>query len=112
MSEESVKIGISGNTAGPCYFAIKSKGYEIDITSGVFPEAPHDRIFQFDAIKGDLFFSATSPEELLGLIHMWEIRGENWQMSIEESNTYITNKINSPMYDVDGNLIEEEDTEF
>ena len=112
MKEENIKIGISGNTAGSCYFAIKAKGYDINITSGVFPEAPHDRIFQFDAIKGSLFFSASSPEELLGLIHMWELRGKNWQMSTEESNIYITEKINSPMYDVDGNLIEEEDTQF
>ena len=112
MNNEGVKIGVSGNTAAPCYFAIKSKGYEINITSAVFPDASHDRIFQFDAIKGGLFFSAGSPEELLGLIHMWELRGKNWQMSTEESNIYITEKINSPMYDVDSNLIEEEDTQF
>lgn len=112
MDKENVKIGISGNTAAPCYFVIKSKGYDINITSAVHPDAPDDRVFQFDAIKGDLFFSASSPEELLGLIHMWEIRGNDWRLRPEEKGIYISEKMNSPMYDVDGNLIEEEDTQF
>ena len=108
MSEESVKIGTSGNTAGPCYFAIKAKGYEINVISTTTLYTPGDLKYQFDAIKGALFFSASSPEELLGLINMWELRKENWQMNPEEKGIYKTVLMSTPMYDENDNLIEDE----
>ena len=108
MSNESVKIGISGNTAAPCYLAIKAKGYEINIVSTLLSYAPNDIEHRFDAIKGELFFSASSPEELLGLIHMWEIRGKSWQLHQEEKGIYTTALMSAPIYDENDNLIEDE----
>ena len=108
MSKESIKIGISGNTAAPCFLAIKAKGYEINIISTTTSDYFGDIEYQFDAIKGDLFFNATSPEELLGLIHMWEIRGKNWQLHPDEKGIYTAALMEAPLYDENDNLIEDE----
>ena len=106
MRELRVKIRIAGNTATPCYSAILKKGYEVTIS--VDQSSDDSYIFQYDATKEDLFFSATSPEELLGLIHMWEIRGDNWRGTKEEIKLFRTQEDNAPIYDIDGNLIEGE----
>ena len=108
MNKESIKIGISSNTAAPCYLAIKAKGYDINIISTINSHSPGNMKYQFDAIKGDLFFNADSPEELLGLIHMWELRGKKWQLHPEEKGIYKAALMSAPMYDENDNLIEDE----
>lgn len=104
--ELRVKIRIASNTAAPCYSAMIKKGYKVAISVDQLSE--DDYMFQYDATKDDLFFSATSPEELLGLIHMWEIRGDDWSGTKEEKDLYSFQKKNAPIYDEDGNLVEGE----
>ncbi|WP_135406101.1 hypothetical protein [Escherichia sp. E2562] len=51
------------------------------------------------------FFRATNPEELLGLIVMWEYKGINWQ---SEGNEYIEYKNiieNAQVFDKNGKEI-------
>ena len=72
-------IRIAGNTAIPCLAAIKSKGYKVSLT--------HYRDSEFsdwNAEKDNRLFSATSIEELLGLIAMWEVRGDVWRTKDSE----------------------------
>jgi hypothetical protein len=69
-------LRIAGNTMIHCLHALAAKGYFI--RHYFFGESPGDRDHpQWDAEKHNRLFSATSPEELLGLIAMWEIRGDD-----------------------------------
>ncbi|QBH97743.1 hypothetical protein EKN56_15835 [Limnobaculum zhutongyuii] len=108
MKELKVQIVSAGNTAAPCFYAIESKGYKVKISS-CLRQVPYKRIsYQYDAYKKDEFFSASSPEELLGLIHMWEIRGDSWRVSKSEAHKYGEYVDNSPLYDEDGNLLKDD----
>lgn len=78
-----MKIRIAGNTEGPCYFVIKSKGFSVAEVSGEDVEYT-----DYIATKGDLMISATSMEELLGLITMHECRTDNWMMTNTEYELY------------------------
>ena len=73
----SLSIRVAGNTMTPCLQVIVSKGYTVahyvDRTAG-------ERELPFwDAEKDGRCFSATGVEELLGLISMWEQRGDDWR---------------------------------
>lgn len=46
-----------------------------------------DCVYDWYAEKWTIF-SATSPEELLGLVAMWEVRGNDWRANLNEINTY------------------------
>ena len=74
QNKYDLKIRIAGNTEVPCFAAIKTKGYKVTCTEYVDSE-----YFDWNAEKDNRLFSATSPIELLGLIAMWEVRGDNWQ---------------------------------
>ncbi|MFT0211887.1 hypothetical protein VQ643_04630 [Pseudomonas sp. F1_0610] len=53
-----------------------------------------------------MFFSATCPEELLGLVSMWEVRGNAWTTTENERNVYQALIENAPVFDSNGNQIE------
>lgn len=106
MKELKVQIVSAGNTAAPCFYAIESKGYEIRITSCLWTEPYEKVVYQYDATKEGEFFSASSPEELLGLIHMWEMRGDNWRVHKNEAHEFNKKVRNAPLFDEDGKLIE------
>lgn len=78
-----MKIRIAGNTEGPCYFVIKSKGFNLEV---VYHE--ENEYSDFIAQKDGLEISATSMEELLGLITMQEYRKDNWKMTDDEYKLY------------------------
>lgn len=78
-----MKIRIAGNTEGPCYFIIKSKGFKVEVV-----HHDEDEYTDYIAIKDDLRISATSMEELLGLITMYEQRTDKWMMTDEEYDFY------------------------
>lgn len=74
-SEQRLSIRIAGNTQIPALLALRVKGY----TLKKWFMGPGRRDGQYDAEKDGRTFSATSPEELLGLIAMWEVRGDDWR---------------------------------
>lgn len=82
-----MKIRIAGNTEGPCYFVIKSKGFSIE---EILDE--DSTYSDYIATKGNLIISATSMEELLGLITMQECRPNNWMMTDAEYELYAAMK--------------------
>jgi len=104
-----VKIRIAGNTGAPCYFVIKSKGYEIEMITYLDDNDEYDCTYEYKAIKDNLLFSAISLEELLGLITMWEHRGDNWQTTKEEYSFFENIRDKSPTCDKDGNIVLEGD---
>lgn len=74
-SEPKLTIRIAGNTQIPALLAIRAKGYTLQ----KWFAGPGRRDGQYDAEKDGRCFSATTPEELLGLIGVWEVRGDDWR---------------------------------
>ncbi len=79
-SPRRLSIRIAGNTITPCLQVIVGKGYSVAHYLG---ETPDDPAF-WDANKDGRYFSATGAEELLGLIAMWEQRGDDWHQKLGE----------------------------
>jgi len=99
-------IRIAGNTHIPCFSAIKAKGYEVTV---IYYK---DDYSDWCAEKDNRLFSATDPVELLGLIAMWELRGDNWRANDSDHKEYDELCSNAPeyYYDEDGypHLVENE----
>ena len=72
--EYDLIIRIAGNTWVPCFSAIKAKGYKVSLE--YYRDSEYNN---WCAEKDNRLFSATSPAELLGLIAMWEVRGDIWR---------------------------------
>jgi hypothetical protein len=101
----SLCIRIAGNTSIPCLQAIAAKGYTVThYFLGDRPGEWDDP--QWDAEKDGRVFSATGLEELLGLICMWEVRGDDWRLKSGETDLYDRLVAAAPMRDADGNVID------
>jgi len=74
VPEYDLRIRIAGNTEIPCFSAIKAKGYNVALTH--YKDSEYS---DWSAEKDNRLFSATNPVELLGLIAMWEMRGDDWR---------------------------------
>ncbi len=98
-------IRIAGNTLIPSLQALVARGYSVK--HYFLGDAPDDWDHpQWDAEKDGRHFSATSPVELLGLIAMWETRGDDWQIKDGESPLYHQLIDSAPLYDNDGKIID------
>jgi len=80
--EYKLSIRIAGNTMAPCAAVIEAKGYAI---SHYYSEA---EVPFWDAEKEGRRFSADSAEALLGLIAMWEQRGDDWYVNDDEWKSF------------------------
>lgn len=104
-AEWSLSIRIAGNTMIPCLQAIVAKGYKV--THYFLGDKPGDWDEpQWDVEKDGRRFSATGVEELLGLIAMWEIRGDDWQLRAGETALYDQLVEAAPLYDSEGNVVD------
>ena len=82
-SKRNLTIRIAGNTQNPALNTLREKGYKLWIE----PDDPNEEESEFidwNAEKNGRYFSATDPVELLGLVAMWEFRGDDWQHKTEE----------------------------
>lgn len=84
-------LRIAGNTHNPALLALKAKGYELFL--GFFPEEDEKSPWYpempcWEAYKEGRLFSATTPVELLGLVALWETRGDNWRTEKHELRLY------------------------
>jgi len=82
--EDKEKIAIAGNLEVPCYLAIKTLGYTIEIESMSAEEE------LWIAEKNNLKIIASNPTELLGIIYMRELRGSSWKASDKEIEAYLS----------------------
>ncbi|EFV8439238.1 hypothetical protein ACX6GQ_002433 [Escherichia coli] len=103
---DEIRIRIAGNTAAPCFHVLKNKGYKVTMETHALSDDCLDCVYDWCAEKNGQFFSATSPEELLGLVAMWEVRGNDWRANLNEINTYQKAIEESPFFDKNGNEIE------
>ncbi len=79
---QGVSIRVAMNTWVPALLAIRAKGYRLWVDYHKYDDPAHPlHPYQLDyqAEKEDAYFSATTPVELLGLIAMWETRGNRWK---------------------------------
>ncbi len=100
------------------YLVLKSKGYEVYICCDFFDTDYQcdkkyvlydDFMWNFEATK-EWRFSATTMDEVLALLTMWEVRGKEsytWKSKSEEVEVFRSLQSDSPLYDLYGNEIEE-----
>jgi hypothetical protein len=102
--ERSLCVRIAGNTENPCLLALRAKGYRLTLsfTKGRAGEYRQD----FDAEKDGRSFSATTAAELLGLVAMWEVRGDDWRTRSGEPHVFDELYPSSVTYDAEGAVIE------
>jgi hypothetical protein len=76
----------AGNTPIPCLQAIVAKGYTV---THYFLDLDGERKSpEWAAEKDSRRFTAERLEEVLGLIAMWEVRGDNWMLGDGEDALY------------------------
>lgn len=74
------KIAVAGNTINPALLILQNKGYEI----GLEPNKNENEYETWWAEKENRLFIANDALTLLGLVSIWENRGENWQTKENE----------------------------
>lgn len=110
MSDASLCIRIAGNTQNPCLLALRAKGYKLTLSFTKTKDGDYQQ--DIDAEKEGRRFSATTAAELLGLVAMWEVRGDDWRSRSAEVDVFDELYPSSVTYDLDGNVIEIGDKEY
>ena len=110
MSElrRGVCVRIAGNTEIPALLALRAKGYRVwlEYTKIDDPNNPwHPYMPDFQAATDGAYFSATNPVELLGLVAMWETRGDNWKFKRGEPDVLSELMDSAKTFDGEGNEI-------
>lgn len=98
-------IRIAGNTENPCLLALRAKGYRLTLWYHLEGEYRSN----YDAEKEGNRFSATSAQELLGLVAMWEVRGDDWKTKPNEPDVFDELATVALTYDDEGNVVKEDD---
>jgi hypothetical protein len=78
-----VKIAGAANVEVPSYLALHAKGYEVTVVRRATGEET------WHAEKDDNRFSAEGLVELLGVVGMFEIRGDNWKASDDQIDEFM-----------------------
>ena len=77
--DKTVFIAAAGNTLAPALAALQALGYVVSVVN--------DSILR--AESAEAVFLAEDPLQLLGLIKMHEVRGNNWQPSDAEVDAWL-----------------------
>lgn len=67
----TISLIAAGNTYNPCLLVLHAKGFKIWAEQGC------DNLL-WNAEKNGCTMHAYSPPELLGIVTLWEMLGENW----------------------------------
>ena len=88
MSDRDLKLYLhtAGNTPIPCLQALVAKGYKV--THYFADRGGDQKVPQWAAEKDGRLFTAERVEEVLGLIAMWEVRGDDWRLREGEDTLY------------------------
>lgn len=82
MSEE-VKISAAANVEIPAYLTLREKGYKV-----YWKRTDEEKEYWY-AEKDNLNFMAEGPIELLGVVGVYELRGQNWKASDAEIDEFM-----------------------
>lgn len=77
----------SGNTYNPCLLVLREKGYDLWLEDG-------ENQTLWCAKKGEQSFLAYNGPELLGLVVLWEHRGEKWNQQQPDIYNELLEKMN------------------
>lgn len=105
-SQRRVCIRIAGNTEIPALLVLRAKGYRVwlEYMKVDNPQSPwHPYMPDYHAEKNGAYFSATNAIELLGLVAMWETRGDDWRVKQGEANILNELRESAKTFDSDGN---------
>jgi hypothetical protein len=69
-------LSSASSTTNPCLLILRDKGYKLQVTSERQPKG--EDLYIYVAEKDGRRFAGNSSPELLGLVNLWEIYGENW----------------------------------
>jgi len=108
---KGVRIRIAGNTEIPVLLALRAKGYRVwlEYHRDDDPKSPwHPYMPDYQAQSDLAYFSATSAEELLGLVAMWETRGDDWKFKPGEPDILNELMDAAKTFDSDGNELPDE----
>jgi hypothetical protein len=109
-----ISIGSAGNTQIPALLALRTKGYRTWIQYIKFDD-PNDSHYpyqsNYEAEKDGAFFSATSALELLGLVAMWETRGDDWKYKEGDPAIFEEMQNAARTFDINGNELLDDDDE-
>ena len=106
-----VCIRIAGNTWVPALLALRAKGYRLKLEYSKVddPNDPyHPYMPDYQAEKNGAYFSATTSVELLGLVAMWETRGDDWRFKIGETDVADELMDAAKTFDGEGNELPDE----
>jgi len=78
-------LAAAGNVEVPAYLVLQSKGYRVDLITD--NESAHDELWA--AERNGLRFVAGGPIELLGVVAVYEARGDSWRASDEAITAYL-----------------------
>ena len=104
-------IRIAGNTEIPALLALRAKGYRVWLEYMKIddPKSPwHPYMPDYQAQSEFGYFSATSAVELLGLVAMWETRGDDWKFKHGEPDILDELRSAARTFDGDGNEVPDE----
>lgn len=80
-----IRIVAAGNVEVPAYLALKARGYLVERTLEVDDAAREC----WSACKDGQEFIGDGPLQLLGLVGLFEARGENWVAGDEELEQFL-----------------------
>jgi hypothetical protein len=80
---KKVRIAAAGNVEIPAYLTLREKGYEVRW------ERKKEGEELWFAEKDGCEFVAEGPIELLGVVSLYEIRGENWKATDQETDDFM-----------------------
>ncbi len=100
-------IRVAGNTGGPALFALRAKGYAVELSFVRDESGGYEA--DYTAGKDGRLFSAGTPEGLLGLVAMWETRGDDWRASSDDERSWRDALEEAALvYDRDGDVVDED----
>lgn len=77
-------LAAAGNVEVPAYLALQARGYRVTRTY-----SDEDQLeFWYAETTGERF-TASGPLELLGLVALYETRGENWRAEDEQIEDFL-----------------------
>lgn len=109
--QRRVCIGVAGNTQGPAPLALRAKGFRVwlEYTKVSDPKSPwHPYLPRYQAERDGAYFSATTAVELLGLVAMWETRGNDWRLKRGEPDLLDELMEAARTFDGEGNELADE----
>ncbi|MEL6189958.1 MAG: hypothetical protein AAFU79_35485, partial [Myxococcota bacterium] len=115
LDEDELKlnIGIAGNTGPRALFVLVEKGYAVEkayVRETNTETGQHDYHSSFTASRDGRLFSARSEEALLGLVALWEYRGDDWRATSKANWEFWEQLENAAkVFDPEGNLLEDDD---